>query len=358
MLRSLVLNNHQSPGDVLVLTAAVRSLHARYPGEFRVAVRTIAAEIWDHNPDVVPLGDDGAEAIRCEYPLIHESNQEPVSFLHGFCRFLGERLGLPLEPAVNRPLLFLSPAERSAGSPLRALCGGRDVPYWLLNAGVKNDYTLKQWPVESYQEVVDRLRGRVQFVQIGKSEHRHHRLRGVVDLVGRSEGRELIRLAAFAQGGLGPVTYLQHLCAAWEQPYVCLVGGREPAAWVSYPKQTTCHTVGLLNCCRDGACWRSRVVPLGDGDAKDSAEKLCAEPVLGLVEPVGRCLALIEPADVVAAIERALAGGVVRPGAGGCRGCRDAVQVVSAGPAGSGHVPRNDPPPREFAAVQTLVAAR
>lgn len=36
--RQLVLRNHQSPGDVLMLTAAVRDLHLCYPGLFKTDV--------------------------------------------------------------------------------------------------------------------------------------------------------------------------------------------------------------------------------------------------------------------------------------------------------------------------------
>jgi hypothetical protein len=34
-MRRLILKNHQSPGDLVMLTAAVRDLHAACPGRFR-----------------------------------------------------------------------------------------------------------------------------------------------------------------------------------------------------------------------------------------------------------------------------------------------------------------------------------
>ena len=60
----------------------------------------------------------------------------------------------------------------------------------------------------------------------------------MINLAGQTDHRQLIRLAWHARGGLGPVTYLQHLCAAWEKPYICLLGGREPATWVHYRYRT------------------------------------------------------------------------------------------------------------------------
>lgn len=39
-MRKLILRNFQSPGDIVMLTAAVRDLHRTYPGEFITDVRT------------------------------------------------------------------------------------------------------------------------------------------------------------------------------------------------------------------------------------------------------------------------------------------------------------------------------
>src|SRR5205807_1627752 len=130
-------------------------------------------------------------------------------------------------------------------------------------------FTLKQWPVEHYQQVVDHFRGNVSFVQVGSAEHDHPKLDGVIDLVDRTNTRQLMRLTYHADGGLGPITFLQHLCAAFEKPYVALLGGREPVSWVQYPLQTTLHTLGKLPCCRTKACWKSRVVALHDGGEQD-----------------------------------------------------------------------------------------
>lgn len=313
-LRKIVVESLLAPGDAVVLTAAIESLHLQYPGRFLTDVRTAAMEIWQHNPRITPLaaGSGGAEHIPVGYESIHRSNQAPLSFLAGYVEDLGEKLGLPLRCLVNRPQLYLSDEEREWIDQVREhFSHGRPVPFWLVNAGCKSDYTAKQWPVEFYQQVVDRLAGRVQFVQIGSEEpgHRHERLTGAIDLVGRTDHRQLIRLAWHARGGLGPVTYLQHLLAAWQKPYVCLLGGREPASWVQYPLQTTLHTLGSLPCCENGACWKSRVVPLGDGDDKDALDKLCDRPVLGMKRPVARCMAMIRPEEVVAAVERCVYNG-------------------------------------------------
>ena len=49
-VRKLVLTNFQSPGDIVMLTAAVRDLHRAHPGEFLTDVRTSCPDLWLNNP--------------------------------------------------------------------------------------------------------------------------------------------------------------------------------------------------------------------------------------------------------------------------------------------------------------------
>ena len=303
--KKLILCCGLCPGDVMTLTTAVFSLHDQYPGEYLTDVRTPVGDIWQNNPHITPIADDDKSATRIEmeYPSINQSNQRPVAFSEGYTLWLSEKLGRPLRATTNRPILYLSDEEKGWVNQIREhSTGGRDLPYWVINAGVKSDFTAKQWPVESYQNVVDQLRGRVQFVQIGDSNHDHTSLAGVIDLRGQTNTRQLIRLVYHAKGGLGPVTFLQHLCAAWQKPYVCLLGGREPLPWVQYPLQHTLHSLGLLPCCKESACWKSRVIKLDDNDDKNSS--LCDMPVIGLRRPVPKCMAMIQPEDVVSTIRR------------------------------------------------------
>jgi hypothetical protein len=74
--KKLILRNFQSPGDIVMLTAAARDLHANYPGEFITDVRTSCLDLWLHNPHITTLneGDNDVNIIDCHYPLIHKSN--------------------------------------------------------------------------------------------------------------------------------------------------------------------------------------------------------------------------------------------------------------------------------------------
>jgi hypothetical protein len=97
---NVIFRNHQPPGDVLMLSAAVRDLHRKYPGRFVTDVRTGSPAVWEHNPYLTPLeeGAAGVEVIDCHYPLIGRVNRAPYHFLHGFIYFLNTRLGLEIEP--------------------------------------------------------------------------------------------------------------------------------------------------------------------------------------------------------------------------------------------------------------------
>lgn len=302
----LILRSWLSPGDIMTMTAAVESLHGLYPGKYLTDVRTPVPAIWEHNPHITPIADGEGRLLELHYPSVHRSNQTAALFLAGYTENLGEQLGIPLRLTVNRPCLYLSDKEKSWWSQVRDVWAtelvGRKIPFWLFSAGIKNDYTIKQWPVEFYQEVVDRTIGLVQWVQIGSTNHSHPEVRGVLNLVGKTDSRQLIRLARHAQGGLGPPTWLLHLMAAFEKPYLCLNGGREPITWALYPLQHTFHTLGQFDCCRTRSCWKSRVVPLGDGNNKD--KELCVQPVLGLERPVAKCMAAITPKEVVRLLRR------------------------------------------------------
>lgn len=303
--KKVILVNHLSPGDVAVMTAAVYSLHKAHPGKYKTAVDTTANELFEHNPDVYPLEKARAEMIQAQpenwevaytnYDLINQCNQVAEHMMHGYCRFFENAWGINVPLATNRPMIYLS-AEEKGWIPQVQEITGKPTKYALVCAGRKQDYSAKFAGTKTYQEIVNRLRGKVLFVQIGAAEHVHPPLENVVNLVGKTDLRQLVRLCYHADFGLGGVTLLMHLMAAFEKPYVCLAGGREPVCWNSYPRQQLLHTVGMLDCCKDGGCWRSRTVKLGDGDSKD--ESLCEQPVPINGEYVPRCLAMLKPERV------------------------------------------------------------
>jgi ADP-heptose:LPS heptosyltransferase len=316
-MRRLILRNFQSPGDIVMLTAAVRDLHRAYPGEFVTDVRTPCPDLWRNNPYLTPLdeAERGVETIDCHYPLIHESNQAPWHFLHGFIDFLNTKLSLAIRPTTFRGDVHLSEDEKRL-PPLSAQLALNGGPYWLVVAGGKLDFTIKWWDRGRYQRVVDAFRHRITFVQVGAGNHVHPALDGVIDMRGTTTLRDLIRLVYGASGVVTPVSLLMHLAAAVEypkgeagaRPCVVIAGGREPPHWEAYPTHQFLHTVGMLPCCAAGGCWKSRTRSVGDGSDHDSPANLCVD----VVGDLPRCMDMIRAEHVIERVGAYLHGAAAR----------------------------------------------
>jgi ADP-heptose:LPS heptosyltransferase len=316
MKRKFLLKNFLSPGDIVMLTAAVRDLHGQYPGRFVTDVRTSCPELWEHNPYLTPLDEDDpkVEVLECHYPLINRCNQAPYHCVHGFIEYLNDCLELDIRPSLFKGDIHLSAQEKAWFSQVHEMTS-EDTPFWIVATGGKFDVTVKWWDIARYQEVVDHFRGKIQFVQVGEAGHYHPPLEGAIDLRGQTDLRQLVRLMYHAQGVVCPVTCLMHLAAAIEtkpgmpphRPCVVIAGGREPPHWEAYPHHQFIHTIGTLPCCQRGGCWRSRTQPLGDGDVRDRRRDLCLETVGELP----RCMDMIPAAEVIRRIHLYFAGGAL-----------------------------------------------
>lgn len=302
-MKSIFLTQTQCPGDILMLTAAVRDLKLAHGDRFAVNVATTAMELWENNPylDRSITKRLANLVIPMHYPLIHESTTGPYHFIHAFRLYLEDQLNIKIKAGEFKVDIWLSEAER-AGTWVKERVGGK--PYWIIDAGYKNDFTCKMWSFARYQEVVDRTRDCVTWVQIGSLEHNHKPLQGVIDLRGKTSHRQFVEVMYHSDGVVSPVSYPMHLSTMeWhrspdrKRPCIVVAGGREPSAWVAYTGHQYLHTCGMLDCCGRGACWKSRVVPLNDSNEKNKS--ICLYPVAmpdGQVIP--KCMDMIT-ADMV-----------------------------------------------------------
>jgi ADP-heptose:LPS heptosyltransferase len=329
----LFISQHQSPGDILMLSRAIDDLHRSYPGKFITHMRTPAGDIWKNNPNNTLIEEDDPDAmwLQAEYKLINTANRGSHHFSHAFRKELESKLGLPIDQTQPCGAIYLSDQEKSWYSQVWEI-SGKNVPFWLIDAGRKSDYTAKFWEFNRFQELIDRT-PEITWVQIGadtdkKNPHVHPPLVGdnVINLVGKTTIRQLIRLVYHAAGIVTPVSFPMHLAAAVEmhpryrrrtRPCVVIAGGREPAMWEAYSTQQFLHTCGMLPCCTHGGCWKSRVMPLGDGDDKDYNDvredakgnksiitRLCEMPVVtdsGQIIP--KCMDMITTDMVVSAVK-------------------------------------------------------
>lgn len=313
-----------------MLTAALRDLHAAHPGRFQTDVRTSTDALFENNPYITPLSENDADVqtLDMHYPLIHQSNQRPYHFIHGYPQYLEEQLGVKIPVTRFRGDVHLSQQEKNKPPA----CGETVLPeqFWIVVAGGKYDFTAKWWNPEFFQQVVDHFRGKIHFVRCGEAGHWHPPLKNVVDLVGKTSLRQFVHLMHFADGVLCPVTLAMHLAAAVpirpnrpkHRAAVVVAGGREPAHWEAYPQHRFLSNIGSLSCCNEGGCWRSRCQKVGDGDEKDR-RNTCEQPIEVADElSIPRCMQMITPAEVIRQIETYYNDGVLQYAANGMAKCR------------------------------------
>ena len=263
-------------------------------------------------------GSVEVEYIDVHYPDIHNCGFSGRHFSTAYHMYLEANLGLPIPQTSLLPDLHLSDEERGWMNQVEQTTGYSG-KFWLINSGYKADYPLKNWGFDRHQKVVDLLRNDIQFVQVGElsKSHTHRPLSGVIDLRGKTNLREFIRLSYHAAGAVCGVTLLHHLMAAWQKPCVTIAGGREPRRWESYPHSRYMDTNGLMPCCGYNGCWLS-------GRRDDhGVNKVCTNMVgagcyqefdAGEMEPIetsARCMAMISPERVAEEIMNHYRGGVL-----------------------------------------------
>jgi len=320
--RKVIFKNHQCPGDILMLSAAVRDLKLSHPN-FLIDVRTSSPAIWENNPHLTKLNenDKDVEVYEVGYPIIHNSNEGAYHFIHGFRLDIEEKMNVRIESTKFSGDIHFSEEELSWVSMVQQYFTKKDTPYWLIASGGKEDYSAKCWIPEYAQEVVDHFKDKVQFVQFGLlgKGHNHPKLKGVIDLRGDTDLRMFMRLAYHADGIICPITFAMHLAAALPQktgkpinkPCVVTAGGREPCTFTRYTHHEFLHTNGFMLCCDNGGCWQSRVVPLFDGEHNDN--ELCIDTVPFNGRKVQRCMHdFVTPKEVINSIQKYYKCGILK----------------------------------------------
>ncbi len=242
-------------GDVVVLTAAIRDLYRSFPGQYEISIDSKYPDVWRHNPYVRSRVFPG-KIIDCKNAVIDRTGSTGRHYVHAYLDLLNRYLGTNAEISQIKGDIHLSQEERGWYSDIWNLCG-REVPFWLICSGGKFDLPIKWWDHRRYQQVVDALRDKVQFVQVGTWGNHHLPLRGAIDLRGKTSVRDLIHLVHHADGVLCGVTALMHLAAAVparnpNRVAIIAAGNREPKSWEAYPDHFYLTSATDLEC---GNCW-------------------------------------------------------------------------------------------------------
>lgn len=296
-------------GDIVVMTSAIRAFAEARP-DFKVAVDTTHPDVWINNPHLTPIDTmDQPVVVPISYKsLLDQSNQRNVHFTAGYLHDINRKLGLSIQLRDMRPDIHLTDAEKEFEFDIER-------PYWVLMAGGKTDFKTKWWDPLYFQQVVDMMDGYT-IVSVGGADQDYFytaKVTNVVDLVGKTTIRELIRLVYFSRGVICPVTCGAHMAAAFNKPCVVIAGGREPYWWQAYTPetwkancttdppegfvgQTFLHAIGRLSCCTYGGCGKTTI------DSTVNPGNNCLHVRQGPSMKQPACLKLTSPFEVVEAV--------------------------------------------------------
>lgn len=323
--KELIIRCEQGLGDVTCLSGALRDLHIQYPGKYAVHLRTWAADLFKHNPHVasvtskVPVEkenhrrsfNDGEHPVMVFITQYHDDSMPFVSRFH---EKLSREIGSSVPCTKIAGDLRLSDDEKAWNAPWGT------GPFWILNAGSKADFTVKQSDPGELAKVVQHFAGRLTFVQTGGKDHHHPAIPAAFDFRGRPGDNDYRRamVAMYrADGVLTPISWPMHLAAALECPpempqrraCVVLAGGREAVNMIQYPKHRVLHTIGELPCCADGPCWRMKVdkdcpngCDAGNGlRVAECMKRLTADRIIEAIESYYRDGKLVIPTSITLA---------------------------------------------------------
>lgn len=320
--RKLRIEFKMAPGDVAMLTALVRDLKLTFGDKYLVDVVTNVDAIWRHNPYLTKFdpGDTAVEYLdfrKVAYrPALGLSKYgEHIHFTRAFHVTFQQETGIRVPCLFPKADLHLTDEEKA--KPLI------EKPYWIVVPGGKTDMTTKMHDQHVWQEVVDVLRAKgLRFVQEGATKKLcvHPPLSGVLNVVGLTSIRDIIRNVYHAEGVICGITFPMHLAGAFDKPCVVLAGGREEPWFEAYTNEYNAwgpecapvavphrylHTLGQLPCCETAGCGRRRVVALTtDHPAQDKEfnKDLCLRPHMTQTQIIPECLAKIKPAQIIEAV--------------------------------------------------------
>lgn len=312
--RKVCIFSAQSPGDTFLHSVIGASLRLQYGDEFQVDQQGVWDWIFRDNPHLTRLDRRDPEVITIKNPGTNwgESRKRLIAFPQLMCEHVGSVLGKPdFRMQVDRPVIFLTDEEKQNRLPVL-----RDIgPYVVITNGYKLDKPCKAPGSYVMQGIVDALKHRVTFVQIGEAVndggHVHRPLEGVLNLIGKTQTppRDVYKLFYHSVAAIGNISMGMHCCAGMSKSYICYGGGIEQPSFNPWPSVTWLSTVGMMDCCKpsswsaSGACWSEQV----EFSEKRPGDRICKLPV---IQPDGQkvpaCHAKIGARGGVEALSRIL----------------------------------------------------
>lgn len=342
-VKKVEFHSHLAIGDTLMMTCAIRDLKIAYPERYLIRVDTTAMHVWDNNPYLSTFDEPDMIVKLGPKQATQASQTSGLHYCNGYRTSIESNLNISIPQGHIKPDLHLSDAEKSD-----RWIDGR---YWIIVAGGKSDFTSKIWPYQYWQEVINNLPN-ITFVQLGESKHNHPELKGsnLINLIGQTEHpdtgvRDLFKLFYHCEGSMGLVSMQMHLAAAFDKACVVVAGAREPVSYEQYNHHRYLHNQGSMRCKND--CQNcTHIVIEGKKRSCDvqtdfsrydkdkelctkyspidpskifirscwkSAVENCTQQVTLYNKQYPKCIAMIEPYDVIRALNSYYEGGALPP---------------------------------------------
>lgn len=239
----------QGVGDDLLCTTVARELKRRGAG--KIAMFSQRPTLFTNNPDitlVINWGYPSVGRLRLWGYTVHVpqfstyDNENDVDIfknehmLATMCRMSNIRGSIRL-----RPYLYLTKQEHGYGKIF-------DRQVVIQSAGL-GEMLNKDWIVNRYQEVADRLQNNAKVIQLGLSSD--PQIKGAYDLRGKTTLRHAAAILYNSQVFVGQVGFLMHLARAVDCRSVIIYGGREAPEIVGYSANE--NMVSKMPC---APCWQ------------------------------------------------------------------------------------------------------
>lgn len=281
----IIFKQWQAPGDLLMLSVAIRDLHMMYSGEFKTDVYCCYPEVFFNNPFITHFPKDGSVPIKeLKYDLTRDFLAPLGYHFSGvFIYILNKIYDLKIIKTSMRPDIHLTDDEKSDEILKRLEI---EKPYWLINSGVKHDIPVKGYPSAKWEKVINGLiDAGLNLYQVGNNLDMHHDHHRIKSLVGKTQNlRDYFSLVYHSSGCVNHVTMQMHVAAAFHKPCVVIAGGREDCRWEGYPDHRFLNTIGIMDCCRETGCWISKIED-------------CRYPWKDT--PYATCLSMIKPERII-----------------------------------------------------------
>jgi len=311
-----VEDNHNFVSNNMIFSnCAVRDFKLAFP-ETEVGVTTTALHIWDNNPninwdltkealDYRAINGKQHEMVQEIGPgyLTNKSNMWNYHMCNAFRMSLEQKLNISIPQTTIRPDIYMTEEEYNRPPLIEG-------PYWVVVVGGEPGWGAKCYPAERFQEVIDTLKDKIQFVQLGVKSHPWAHLENVINYIGKTEDkhtgiRDLFNIFLHAQGSLSLVSMAMHLSAAFNNPATVIAGAREPFWFTHYMGQQYLQTNGCLPCAETSACWKCKLEGCMEVQKRHGMEPQ---------DKIPPCVDIIHPQEVVTAIRKYYDGGRLKYG--------------------------------------------